>query len=88
MRFLQSICCIGVKSIGLGSISVLASKLYTTIGALYTLRCMVGYSIKRVPILHFRTQQIPVLVAIAQSYVLEAHQKWAAKSDQRPLGRI
>ena len=40
---------------------------------------MVGYGTERVPILHFRTQQIPVLTAIAQSYVLEAYQKWAAK---------
>lgn len=50
------------------------------IGASYSLRRTVGDGTKRVPLLHFRTQQIPVLTAIAQSYVLEAFQKWAAKN--------
>ena len=79
-EFLQSIWRVGIGSIALGSIGVPASKIHTTIGGLYSLRRMVGYGTKRVPILHFRTQQIPVLTAIAQSYVLEAYQKWAAKA--------
>ena len=80
MAFLQSIWRIGVGSITLGSIGDPASKLDTTSSALYSLCRVVGYGTKRVPILHFCTQQIPVVTAIAQSYVSEAYQKWAAKS--------
>lgn len=80
MTFLQSIWRIAVGSIALGSICVPVSKLHAKIGALYSLRRRVGDGSKRVSLLHFLTQQIPVLTAIAQSYVLEAYQKWAAKN--------
>ncbi|KDR69575.1 hypothetical protein GALMADRAFT_128519 [Galerina marginata CBS 339.88] len=80
LAFLQSIWRVGVGSIALASIGVPASKIYSVIGASYSLRRSVGDGKKRVPLLHFRTQQIPVLTTIAQAYVLEAFQKWAAKS--------
>ncbi|KAF8159221.1 acyl-CoA dehydrogenase NM domain-like protein [Crassisporium funariophilum] len=79
MALLSSLWRIAVGAIALGSIGVPGCKIHTTIAARYSMRRTVGNGTNRVPILHFRTQQIPVLTAIAQSYVLEAYQRWAAK---------
>ncbi|KAF8148429.1 acyl-CoA dehydrogenase NM domain-like protein [Crassisporium funariophilum] len=84
MEFLKSAWRIACGAIALGSIAVPASKLHTFIAARYSLRRTVGNGVNRVPLLHFRTQQIPVLTALAQSYVLEAYQKWAAKCFSDP----
>jgi acyl-CoA oxidase len=51
-------------------------KAYATIGATYSMRRHVGAPHNRVPIMHFRTQQIPILTLIAQIYVLEAFLHW------------
>jgi len=79
LQFLKSIWRIAVGSIALGSIAIPATKLHTYIGGKYSLRRTVGIGEKQVSLLYYRTQQIPVLSAIAQAYVLEAFQKWAAQ---------
>jgi acyl-CoA oxidase len=52
-------------------------KAYATIGAMYSMRRHIGPPNKRVPIISFRTQQIPILTVTAQVYVMEAFLHWA-----------
>ena len=75
----QSLWRVAVGSIAIGSISVPGAKILAYIAAKYSLRRTVGSGDNKTPILHFRTQQIPILTAIAHTYVLEAYQKWAAE---------
>jgi hypothetical protein len=75
----QSLWRVAVGTIAIGSTAVPCAKVHAYIAARYSLRRTVGSSVNKTPILHFRTQQIPILTAIAQTYVLEAYQKWAAQ---------
>lgn len=72
----QSMWRVVVGTIGIGSLALPIMKCYATIGALYSLRRHVGGPGDRVPILHFRTQQIPILTLTAQVYVMEAFVQW------------
>ncbi|THH13462.1 hypothetical protein EW146_g6758 [Bondarzewia mesenterica] len=75
--FLQSIWRVTVGSIALGFVGIGAMEVFSTIGALYSMRRTVGPDGARTPIFHFRTQQIPVLTVTAQVYVLKAFSQWA-----------
>ena len=63
-------------TIAIGSLVLPIMKSYATIGAMYSLRRCVGAPGERVPILHFRTQQLPILTLTAQVYVMEAFVQW------------
>lgn len=64
----------GTLAIGCPALPIM--KTYATIGAMYSLRRHVGGPHNRVPIMHFRTQQIPILTVTAQIYVMEAFVQW------------
>ncbi|THG95143.1 hypothetical protein EW026_g6459 [Hermanssonia centrifuga] len=66
-------------TIAIGSLVLPIMKCYATIGAMYSLRRQVGTPDKRIPIMHFRTQQIPILTLTAQVYVMEAFVQWCTK---------
>ena len=68
---------IAVGSLALGSVGLPAAKMHSYIGGKYSLRRHVGAGDRKVPLIYYRTQQIPVLGAIAASYVLEAYQVWS-----------
>ena len=64
---------IGIGSMTIPMNSVTATSLIATIGADYSYRRHVqGKGPEKVPIISFRTQQLPVLYATAIAYVLEA----------------
>ena len=63
-------------TIAIGCLSLPIMKCYATIGAMYSLRRHVGGPNDRLPIMHFRTQQIPILTLTAQVYVMEAFIQW------------
>ncbi|KAF9076253.1 acyl-CoA dehydrogenase NM domain-like protein [Rhodocollybia butyracea] len=67
-----SVGCMALSLIGASSIEI-----YCAIGAAYSSRRTIGPPEKRIPILNFRTQQIPILNGIAHAYVLRAFGKWA-----------
>ena len=76
--FVQSIWRVAVGSIALTGIALSAMGIYCRIGALYSIRRTVTASDgSSIPILHFRTQQIPILTATAQFFVLQALFRWA-----------
>lgn len=76
--FAQSIWRVAVGSIALTGIALSAMGIYCRIGALYSIRRTVTASDgSSIPILHFRTQQIPILTATAQFFVLQAFFRWA-----------
>lgn len=62
-----------------GNLTVTLMKGFVTIGTMYSLRRHVGSPEHRVPILQFRTQQLPLLTLTAQTYVMEAFLKWSMK---------
>lgn len=70
---------IAVGSMALGCLAIPMMQTYATIGAMYSLRRHVGPLENRIPIMHFRTQQIPILTTTAQVYVMEAFARWATK---------
>ncbi|EKM53857.1 uncharacterized protein PHACADRAFT_145387 [Phanerochaete carnosa HHB-10118-sp] len=63
-------------TIATGCLALPIMKCYATIGAMYSLRRYVGEPNDRLPIMHFRTQQIPILTLTAQVYVMEAFVQW------------
>ncbi|KAI0089542.1 acyl-CoA dehydrogenase NM domain-like protein [Irpex rosettiformis] len=63
-------------TLAIGSSTLPAMKATATIGAMYSLRRRVGPPGKRVPIIHFRTQQIPILTLVARIHVMEAFLQW------------
>jgi acyl-CoA oxidase len=78
-NFLQVIWRVGVGSIALSTLTVPAIKVAAYISGKYSLRRTVtGHDGKPMPIIKFRTQQLPILHALAQSQVLEAYVKEAA----------
>ena len=71
---------VNVGTLALGFHAIPALQCYTTIGALYSRRRLVGPIAdpeKQVPILSFSTQQAPILAAAANAYVLQAFAHWA-----------
>ncbi|TCD65983.1 hypothetical protein EIP91_001930 [Steccherinum ochraceum] len=70
---------IAIGSMALGCLAIPLMQIYTTIGVKYSLRRHVGPSSARMPIMAFRTQQIPLVAAIAQVHVLQAYAEWAIK---------
>ncbi|EIN11086.1 hypothetical protein PUNSTDRAFT_64010 [Punctularia strigosozonata HHB-11173 SS5] len=78
--FLQSIWRVGVGTLALSSIALPALRISTVIAYRYSLRRTVRDAHgKPQPIISFRTQQVPIYVALAQTYVLDALHKRAVK---------
>ncbi|KAI0827408.1 acyl-CoA oxidase [Trametes gibbosa] len=73
-HFLRMLWRVGIGSLSLAAVVVPGLKMAAYIGARYSLRRTVdgGARGKRVPIMSFRTQQLPILHALAQGFVLEA----------------
>ncbi|KAG2135959.1 acyl-CoA dehydrogenase NM domain-like protein [Suillus clintonianus] len=79
--FMSSIWRVAVGSLALGSITVPNFQVSSYIAARYFQRRHVtGVHGKLVPILSFRTQQLPLMHAIAQAFVLKALFKWAIEA--------
>jgi acyl-CoA oxidase len=77
-NFLRVIWRVGVGSIALSTLAVPAIKVSAYVAGKYSLRRTVtGADGKPMPIINFRTQQLPILHALAQSKVLEAYAKEA-----------
>ncbi|KAI0093488.1 acyl-CoA dehydrogenase NM domain-like protein [Irpex rosettiformis] len=72
----QAIWRVVTGTLAIGSMVLPVMKATATIGTMYSLRRHVGSPRDRVPIMHFRTQQIPILTLTARVYVLEAFQQW------------
>ncbi|KAH7913696.1 acyl-CoA dehydrogenase NM domain-like protein [Hygrophoropsis aurantiaca] len=77
LELLNSMWRVAIGSIALGSIGVPAMKVYSAIGASYSRRRFIGSISDQRPLLSFRTQQIPVLTAVARTYALDAFRRWA-----------
>jgi acyl-CoA oxidase len=79
--FMASISRVAVGSIALAAGVVSALLLCVTIGARYSLRrTVLGSSETPVPIISFRTQQIPIFTTLAQAHVLCAFETSAIES--------
>jgi acyl-CoA oxidase len=77
-NFLQAIWRVGVGYLALSTVSIPVLKISTYIAGKYSLRRTVtGPDGKPMPIISFRTQQLPILHAIAETRVLEAYAKEA-----------
>ncbi|KAF4567435.1 hypothetical protein EYR40_006439 [Pleurotus pulmonarius] len=84
LEFLQSIWRVAAGSLGLGSIAIPALQIAAFIAGRYSQRRTVhganrgvdGLS-TRVPIISFKTQQAPILIALCQSFVLKEFWKVA-----------
>jgi acyl-CoA oxidase len=78
LDFLLSIWRVAIGAVAISAITLPALKIAATIGALYSQRRTVGNAVtgKAEPILVFRTQQIPILTAIAHAKVLDAFYHW------------
>lgn len=63
---------IAIGSIATGCLAIPLMQVYVTIGTMYSLRRHVGSADQRIPIMSFRTQQIPLLTATAQVLVMQA----------------
>ena len=71
---------VGTLAVGCFALPIL--QCYATIGTLYSLRRCVGpadHPEKRMPILSFRTQQVPILATTASVFVLQAFQQYTIK---------
>ncbi|EIN05643.1 acyl-CoA oxidase [Punctularia strigosozonata HHB-11173 SS5] len=83
--FLSAIGRIGVGTLCLSSTAVPYLQVASTVAYKYSLRRHVGSPAgKRVPILSFQTQELPVYTAVAQSYVLDALSRYSVKHFQDP----
>ena len=74
-HFLRMIWRVGIGSLSLAALVVPALKMAAYIGANYSVRRKVGSGTagdQRVPIMSFQTQQLPILHALAQGFVLDA----------------
>ncbi|KAI0372497.1 acyl-CoA oxidase [Pilatotrama ljubarskyi] len=73
--FLRTLWRVGIGSLSLAAMVAPGLKMAAYIGATYSLRRTVESGARRgerVPIISFRTQQLPILHALAQGFVLEA----------------
>ncbi|KAK0216177.1 acyl-CoA oxidase [Armillaria fumosa] len=80
--FLAAIWRISVGTLALTSLALPATQIAAHIAYKYSLRRKVG--IPAQPIIGFRTQQIPIFTAVAQTYVIEAWTKHAIKHFMDP----
>ncbi|PBK69571.1 acyl-CoA oxidase [Armillaria solidipes] len=80
--FLVAIWRISVGTLALASLALPATQIAAHIAYKYSLRRKVG--IPAQPIISFRTQQIPIFTAVAQTYVIEAWTKHAIKHFMDP----
>ncbi|KAG7447424.1 acyl-CoA oxidase [Guyanagaster necrorhizus] len=80
--FLIAIWRIAVGTLALASVALPAMQIAAHIAYKYSLRRTVG--IPAQPIISFRTQQIPIFTAVAQTYVIEAWTKHAIKHFMDP----
>lgn len=78
--FLRTLWRVGIGSLSLTAVVAPGLKMAAYIGARYSLRRTVDSGARgvRVPIMSFRTQQLPILHALAQGFVLEAFFRRAA----------
>ena len=72
----QAIWRVVTGTMAIGSMALPVMEATATIGTMYSLRRHVGSGQGRVPIMHFRTQQLPILTLTARIYVMEAFQQW------------
>ncbi|EPQ56831.1 acyl-CoA dehydrogenase NM domain-like protein [Gloeophyllum trabeum ATCC 11539] len=80
MGFLLSLWRVGVGALALSSVLLPAIQLSTYIAGKYSLRRTVNDTFgTRVPIITFTTQHIPVLTALAHSFVLKSFHEYAIK---------
>lgn len=71
-NFMETIHRVGVGSLTLSAVAIPGLKMAAYIGARYSMRrCVTGRSGRPMPIMSFRTQQLPILHCLAQGYVLE-----------------
>ncbi|SJL04020.1 related to acyl-CoA oxidase [Armillaria ostoyae] len=82
--FLVAIWRISVGTLALASLALPATQIAAHIAYKYSLRRKVGAP-NPVPIISFRTQQIPIFTAVAQTYVIEALTKHAIKYFTDPV---
>lgn len=69
---------VSVGTLSLSLVPVLALKIAAHITFFYSnRRTIAGPEGTRIPILSFRTQQLPVFTAVARAYVLEAFSQYA-----------
>ncbi len=76
--FLTAIWRIAVGTLALAALAIPALQIASHIAYKYSLRRHVGAP-NPVPIISFRTQQLPIFTAVAQTYVMEAMQKYMVK---------
>ncbi|KIY63257.1 acyl-CoA dehydrogenase NM domain-like protein, partial [Cylindrobasidium torrendii FP15055 ss-10] len=76
--FLVAIWRISVGTLALAALAIPALQISSYIAYKYSARRLVGAP-NPVPILSFRTQQIPIFTAVAQTYVMTAFQKYVVK---------
>ncbi|KAK0475049.1 acyl-CoA oxidase [Armillaria luteobubalina] len=81
--FLAAIWRISVGTLALSSVALPATQIAAHIAYKYSLRRKVG--IPAQPIISFRTQQIPIFTAVAQTYVIETWTKHAIKHFMDPV---
>jgi acyl-CoA oxidase len=75
--FLMYIWRIAVGTLSLSMIAVPSLKILSTIAYRYSKRREIGTLENRQPIWSFRTQQLPIISAIATAGILEAFTNWA-----------
>ncbi|KAG7447425.1 acyl-CoA oxidase [Guyanagaster necrorhizus] len=80
--FLAAIWRVSVGTLSLASFALPAMQIAAHIAYKYSLRRKVGVPAQ--PIISFRTQQIPIFTAVAQTYVIEAWTKHAIKHFMDP----
>lgn len=68
----HSIWRVSCGTMAFGYLTLSMMKAFATIGTMYSLRRHVGGPKDRVPVMHFRTQQAPILTLTAQIYVMDA----------------
>ncbi|OBZ73615.1 Acyl-coenzyme A oxidase 2, peroxisomal [Grifola frondosa] len=77
-HFISSIWRVSVGSLALATLSIPLLSVHAYAAARYSLRRMVkGSNGVQVPIMSFRTQQLPILLALAQAAVMKAYAKAA-----------
>ncbi|KAJ7853758.1 acyl-CoA dehydrogenase/oxidase C-terminal [Mycena leptocephala] len=80
LHFLSTLWRIAVGTLSLGVLALPGLQMASHIALRYSLRRMIrGHDGTVMPIFSFRTQQIPICTAIAQTYVLKAFQPQAVK---------
>jgi acyl-CoA oxidase len=86
--FMETLLRVEVGTMSLATVAVSTLLLCVTIATRYSLRrTVLGSSETPIPIIHFRTQQIPLFTALAQGHVLNAFDAWAVESFTHNINR-